>query len=52
MLRFSFRHTEDNLIHGGSAKDSVEQIASHVRDYHPPEIYEEHLGFRLVMELE
>lgn len=40
------------VVRGGSAKDSVEQIASHVRDYHPPEIYEEHLGFRLVMELE
>ena len=38
-------------VRGGSAKDNLDQIASHKRDYHPPDIYEAHLGFRLVMEL-
>lgn len=40
------------VVRGGSSKNNVEQIASHARDYHPPEIYEENLGFRVVMELD
>lgn len=39
------------VVRGGSSKNNVEQIASHVRDAYPPEIYEENLGFRVVMEL-
>lgn len=40
------------VVRGGSARDNLEHLANHARDYHPPEIYEEHLGFRVVMELE
>lgn len=39
------------VVRGGSAKDSAADIASYKRDYDRPEIYNEHLGFRVVMEL-
>lgn len=40
------------VVRGGSAKSNVDHIAIPLRDYHPAEIFEEHLGFRVVMELE
>ncbi len=40
------------VVRGGSSKNNVEQIASHVRDHYAPEVYEENLGFRVVMELQ
>ncbi len=39
------------VVRGGSSKNNVEQIASHVRDHYAPDAYEENLGFRVVMEL-
>jgi serine/threonine-protein kinase PpkA len=39
------------VVRGGSAKDNLDQIATPIRNHHPPGIYEEHLGFRVVMEL-
>jgi serine/threonine-protein kinase PpkA len=40
------------VVRGGSARDNLENLVNHARDYHPPEIYEAHLGFRVVMELD
>lgn len=39
------------VVRGGSAKSEVEKLASHARDHYPPEYYNQHLGFRVVMEL-
>ncbi len=39
------------VVRGGSAKDNAERLASHIRDYHRTEIFDVHLGFRVVMEL-
>jgi serine/threonine-protein kinase PpkA len=39
------------VVRGGSAKDNAERLASHIRDYHHAEIFDAHLGFRVVMEL-
>lgn len=40
-----------HVVRGGSAKDNVERLANHIRDYHRTEIFNAHLGFRVVMEL-
>lgn len=40
-----------HVVRGGSAKDNAERLASHIRDYHRSEIFDSHLGFRVVMEL-
>jgi len=50
-LAFQPKNCEARVVRGGSAKSDLEQIASHARDYHRPEIYNQHLGFRVVMEL-
>lgn len=39
------------VVRGGSAKDSAERLANHVRDYHHAEIFDSHLGFRVAMDL-
>jgi serine/threonine-protein kinase PpkA len=39
------------VVRGGSAKDNAERLANHTRDYHRTEIFDVHLGFRVVMEL-
>jgi serine/threonine-protein kinase PpkA len=39
------------VVRGGSAKDNAERLANHIRDYHRAEIFDVHLGFRVVMEL-
>ncbi len=48
---FQTKNCEARVVRGGSAKGDLEEIASHARDYHRPEIYNQHLGFRVVMEL-
>lgn len=40
------------VVRGGSAKNNVDQLASHLRDHKPPAAYEDNLGFRVVMELD
>ncbi|WP_435785525.1 bifunctional serine/threonine-protein kinase/formylglycine-generating enzyme family protein [Cellvibrio sp.] len=40
-----------HVVRGGSAKDNAERLANHIRDYHRAEIFDAHLGFRVVMEL-
>jgi len=40
-----------HVVRGGSAKDNAERLANHIRDYHRTEIFDVHLGFRVVMEL-
>ncbi len=42
---------DSRVVRGGSAKDNAERLASHIRDYHRSEIFDNHLGFRVVMEL-
>jgi len=39
------------VVRGGSAKDNAQDLSNSKRDYDRPEIYGEHLGFRVVMEL-
>lgn len=39
------------VVRGGSAKDSAENLASHLRNYYSPEVFDAHIGFRVVMEL-
>lgn len=45
------KNCEAHVVRGGSAKDNAERLASHIRDYHRSEIFDNHLGFRVVMEL-
>src|SRR5690606_28542097 len=40
------------VVRGGSARNNLDLIASYARDHHAPNVYDEHLGFRLVMELD
>jgi serine/threonine-protein kinase PpkA len=40
-----------HVVRGGSARDNAERLANHIRDYHRTEIFDAHLGFRVVMEL-
>lgn len=42
---------DSHVVRGGSAKDNAERLANHIRDYHRTEIFDMHLGFRVVMEL-
>lgn len=46
------KNCDSHVVRGGSAKDNVERLASHIRDYHRSEIFDNHLGFRVVMELQ
>jgi serine/threonine-protein kinase PpkA len=43
---------DSHVVRGGSAKDNAERLANHIRDYHRTEIFDVHLGFRVVMELQ
>lgn len=45
------KNCDSRVVRGGSARDNAERLASHIRDYHRSEIYDNHLGFRVVMEL-
>jgi serine/threonine-protein kinase PpkA len=40
------------VIRGGSAKDNLHETTDYRREHQPPGIYNEHLGFRVVMELD
>jgi serine/threonine-protein kinase PpkA len=42
---------DNHVVRGGSAKDNAERLANYMRDYYPTEVFDEHLGFRVVMEL-
>jgi serine/threonine-protein kinase PpkA len=42
---------DTRVVRGGSARDNLDRLASHARDYHRSEIHNAHLGFRVVMEL-
>lgn len=46
------KNCDARVVRGGSAKDNAERLASHIRDYHRAEIFDAHLGFRVVMELQ
>jgi len=39
------------VVRGGSAKDNAERVTNYVRDYYPPEMAQENVGFRVVEEL-
>ncbi len=45
------KNCDARVVRGGSAKDNAERLANHIRDYHHTEIFDSHLGFRVVMEL-
>lgn len=45
------KNCSSHVVRGGSAKDNAERLANHIRDYHRSEIFDNHLGFRVVMEL-
>ncbi len=46
------KNCDSHVVRGGSAKDNAERLANHIRDYHRSEIFDNHLGFRVVMELQ
>lgn len=46
------KRCDAHVVRGGSAKDNADQLANHIRDYHRTEIFDAHLGFRVVMELD
>ena len=48
---YEVKSCESRVVRGGSAKHTSQQLATHIRDYYPPEVFNEHLGFRVVMEL-
>lgn len=48
---YEVKNCESRVVRGGSAKHTAQQLATHIRDYYPPEIFNEHLGFRVVKEL-
>ena len=45
------KNCDSHVVRGGSAKDNAERLSSHIRDYQRAEIFDVHLGFRVVMEL-
>lgn len=45
------KQCDARVVRGGSAKDSAERLANHLRNHHRSEISNSHLGFRVVMEL-
>jgi len=45
------KNCDSHVVRGGSAKDNAERLANHIRDYHRTDIFDVHLGFRVVMEL-
>lgn len=48
---YEVKNCTSRVVRGGSAKHTSQQLANYKRDYYPPEIFNEHLGFRVVMEL-
>ena len=50
-LAYEIKNCDARVVRGGSAKHNIQQLGSATRDYNHPEIYNEHLGFRVVMEL-
>jgi serine/threonine-protein kinase PpkA len=42
---------EARVVRGGSAKDNADRLANHIRDYYHADIFNAHLGFRVVLEL-
>lgn len=42
---------DSRVVRGGSTKDNVDGLANHKRDYLHAEIFNAHLGFRVVMDL-
>lgn len=48
---YEVKNCESRVVRGGSAKHTSQQLATHIRDYYPPDVFNEHLGFRVVMEL-
>ena len=42
---------DTRVVRGGSAKNNAEHLANHLRDYHRAEIFDNHLGFRVVMDV-
>lgn len=49
---YETRNCAQRVVRGGSSKNNVEQLAVHVREHHPPEFFEENIGFRVVMEVD
>ena len=45
------KNCDAHVVRGGSAKDNAERLATHRRDHLRSEIFDAHLGFRVVMEL-
>lgn len=40
------------VVRGGSAKSNLEQITLDARDHYPADVFDAHIGFRVVMELD
>lgn len=48
---YEVKNCQARVVRGGSAKHNIQQLGSAIRDYYPPSVFSEHLGFRVVMEL-
>lgn len=48
---YEVKNCTARVARGGSSKHTAQQLATHIRDYFPPDIFNEFLGFRVVMEL-
>jgi len=48
---YQMQQCSRRVVRGGSAKDNADRMASFTRDYYPPEMSQENVGFRVVEEL-
>lgn len=45
------KNCDARVVRGGSAKDNVDRLASHIRSHYQTDFFDTHLGFRVVMDL-
>jgi serine/threonine-protein kinase PpkA len=48
---YELKQCTRRVVRGGSAKDDAARITNYARDYYPPEMAQENVGFRVVEEL-
>ena len=48
---YQMKQCSRRVVRGGSAKDDAGRITNYARDYYPPEMAQENVGFRVVEEL-
>jgi serine/threonine-protein kinase PpkA len=48
---YQMKQCTRRVVRGGSTKDNAERLTNYARDYYPPEMSQENVGFRVVEEL-